>query len=169
MALRYSIAIVKAITLLAVTATACSSSVAVDAVRQSDRIRGKHSYCRATRHQLCLTDPGMIPINVALSASTSGGVTTVTVSVTVNNVPSGGSYVQVGCNDGSLILPPTGSRPYSLAFADLNTGTESFTVSLSTPSAESIVTFYACPADVDASDSNNWTTSTAITIPSATK
>ena|SRR5260221_9546761 len=105
-----------------------------------------------------------VPIIVSTPATDYTGPQTTTASVTVISVPSGGSYVQVGCDHPSLVTSPSGSWPYNLQYPDGGSTTQSCNITLSAVSQNTTVILYACKSGVDASNPVNWSATRTITL-----
>jgi len=110
----------------------------------------------------------MIPIVIAVSASSTAGDCSITVTVTINSVPDSGGTVLLGCDSGDIVAPPSGSSwPYSLSFPGGGSTTESFTISVSTASSTTNVTLYGSGVGVDPTDPSNWSSTAVLTVTSS--
>src|SRR5580700_5913925 len=119
----------------------------------------KPSLC-SLQHQLSVPldsahATGMIPINMSLPSASIQSGSSFSVSVTVDSVPSGGGYVQVGCTQPELFTSPSGVWPYQLQYADCTPTTATFTVQVS-PNAGSPATFFACTAAANPDVPSEW-------------
>jgi hypothetical protein len=104
------------------------------------------------------------PIIMSVPTDIISGGASVVESITVNSVPSNGSYIQVGCNHPELVSPPSGSWPYRLLYSGGDPTTKSITVTTSAPSVDTVVILYACKDGVDSTNSANWTATKTVTI-----
>lgn len=89
------------------------------------------------------------------------------VTVQVDQVPAGGSSVQVTCDHPELVASPSGSWPYTLAFPDGSSTIRSFTVTSAAVSSQTSVTFGSGPSGVDMGNPSNWTSSATMTMTTA--
>src|SRR5262245_3497601 len=75
-----------------------------------------------------------LPTNVTTPSDNYAGAQTTTCSVTVNSVPPGGCYVQVGCDHPSLVSSPNGPWPYNLQYPNGGSATQTMNLTLSSVS-----------------------------------
>ena len=106
-----------------------------------------------------------IPIIMSVPSSPiTGGTGSVSVQLTVDQVPSEGSSVQVSTDHPEILVSPGGSWPYHLFYAGGSSTTQSFTVNTNTVTANTTVHIYACEEGVDITNSNNWRVVGTVTI-----
>lgn len=112
----------------------------------------------------CIPSGQGVPVDVTTPSSDYTGPQDTSGSVTVTSVPSGGCYVQVGCDHPSLVSSPSGSWPYNLQYPNGGSTTQNMTLTLSAVSQDTVVVLYACKSGVDSSNPANWTATRTITL-----
>lgn len=86
------------------------------------------------------------------------------VTVQVDQVPPEGGLVQVTCDHPDLLVSPSGSWPYTLAYPAGSSTTQSFTVITASVQSQTSVTVGSGPAGVDMSNPTNWTSSATTSL-----
>ena len=88
--------------------------------------------------------------------SLDGGSGSITVTVEVDQIPAGGSSVQVSTDHPGLLTSPSGSWPYHHTFAEGSSVSQTFTVGTSSVSQNMSIQLYTCEEGVDITNSANW-------------
>ncbi len=110
-------------------------------------------------------DQECIPITLNVTPSSIvGGSGSLSGSVTINTLPSGGCSVKVGCNHTSLLGAPGGSWPFVLNFPSGGSMTAEFTLTTNAVTGSTSVTIGSCESDLSAADSANWQATQSITL-----
>jgi hypothetical protein len=123
-----------------------------------------HSAVNAITRTLPARPEGMIPINLSLSTTNVDGQATVTITVTVDSVPSDGGTVQIGCDTPSLASSPSATWPYSLSFPGGGATSQTLVITTENPTAITAVIIYASIAGVDSSNPANWAAEATLTV-----
>jgi hypothetical protein len=87
-----------------------------------------------------------------------------TLTIGVSSIRPGGGYVQVGCDTPAVLVSPSSTWPYDLAFPDGGSYSQQMTITAGTVTQSTTVTVYACEEDVDPTDPANWRVTTTITV-----
>jgi len=99
----------------------------------------------------------------AIVESQSSSSIAINCSVTLDQVSSTGTSVQVNCDRPDLIASPSGTWPYVLNFP-AGSETRSVTLVGSSSAVFAGVHFYTCEAGVNINDPANWKATTPLTL-----
>jgi hypothetical protein len=91
-------------------------------------------------------------------------ITYYTIRVDVEEIATGGGYVQIGCDQPSLIHSPTGSWPFNLSFPANGSLSQYFSVSTSAVTQSQTAHIYACEEGGDIADPNDWRVIATVTV-----
>jgi len=86
------------------------------------------------------------------------------VEIDVSEIATGGGYVQVGCDQPSIVHSPSSSWPYNLSFPSNGPTAQSFNVTVSSVTTSQTVHLYACEEGGDISDPDDWRVIATITV-----
>lgn len=116
-----------------------------------------HASVKSASGQRSELDIVTIPIFLSASTSTVCSGSTVTISVTVDRIPTGGGTVMVGCTDSAALTPPGGTWPYALSFPSSGSTTQSVAlVAQSLSSAEDVQVYTYLTNATNPSDPSCW-------------
>jgi hypothetical protein len=107
----------------------------------------------------------ILPIYMSLSTfALIGGVDNAPVTIEVNEIPSGGGTIQIGCDHPEAVVSPSGSWPYLYTFAPGSSTTHTFSFATNSVSSGVTVQIYSAEDGVDLSNSANWRTCGTVMI-----
>jgi hypothetical protein len=106
---------------------------------------------------------GGIPKRIDLISSPVVGGGSVTCTITIDALPSGGTTIQVGVDSPGLVSSPSG-WPYGLTYPSGGGITASFTITTNSVASDTSLLIYACSSGSDITNPANWTATATLTI-----